>query len=113
MTASDMGSGMYHVAHLFTLTFIQGHTDLNHENNKCSIISETVEAMPMAFSVKIVRSPAKGLHNLCQSHDLDLDLKSQKHMLISMTLTVTLKTFVRLVLLRLLFTSLCVQILQL
>ena len=24
-----------------TFTFIQGHTDLNHENNKCSIISET------------------------------------------------------------------------
>ena len=30
---------------VLTLTFTQGHTDLNHENNKCSIISETVQAM--------------------------------------------------------------------
>ena len=37
------------------LTFIQGHTDLNHEHYKCSIISETVQAMPIKFTVKIVR----------------------------------------------------------
>ena len=30
---------MHHVLIILTLTFIQGHTDLNHENNKCSIIS--------------------------------------------------------------------------
>ena len=29
-------------------------TDLNHENNKCSIISKTVQAMPIMFAVKIV-----------------------------------------------------------
>ena len=29
-----------------TWTFVQGHTDLNHKNNKCSTISETVQAMP-------------------------------------------------------------------
>ena len=33
----------------------QGRTDLNNENNKCSIISETVQAMPIKFAVKIVR----------------------------------------------------------
>ena len=32
-TASDMV--MYHVLIILTLAFIQGHTDLNHENNKC------------------------------------------------------------------------------
>ena len=30
---------------ILTLTFIQGHTDINQENNKCQIISETVQAM--------------------------------------------------------------------
>ena len=41
MTASDMI--MHHVLITLTLTFIQGHTDLNHENNKC-LISENVQA---------------------------------------------------------------------
>ena len=31
-----------------------GHTDLNYEN-KCSIISETFQAMPVKFAVKMVR----------------------------------------------------------
>ena len=39
-TASD--KGMHDVLIVLTLTFTQGHTYLNHENNKCSIISETV-----------------------------------------------------------------------
>ena len=30
---------MHHVVIILTLTFIQGHTDHNHESNKCSIIS--------------------------------------------------------------------------
>ena len=34
---------------------IQGHTYLNHKNNKCSIISETVQAPPITFAVKIIR----------------------------------------------------------
>ena len=50
VTASDMK--MHHV--LIILSFIQGHTYLNHENNICSIISETVEAMPIMSAVKIV-----------------------------------------------------------
>ena len=53
MTTSDMR--MYHVLIKLTLTFIQGHTNLNHENNKGLIISETIQAMAMAFAVRIVR----------------------------------------------------------
>ena len=34
---------------------IEGRTDLNHKNNKCSVISETVQAIPIKFAVKIVR----------------------------------------------------------
>ena len=52
-TASDMG--MHSVLIILTLTFIQGHTDLNHENNQCFIISETIQGMPIKFAVKIVR----------------------------------------------------------
>ena len=40
---------------ILTSTFIQGHTDLNHENNNCLNISETIQAMPINFAVKIVR----------------------------------------------------------
>ena len=48
---------MNHVFIILTLTFIQlqGRTNLNHENNKCSIISETVRGMPINFAVKVVR----------------------------------------------------------
>ena len=52
-TASDMR--MHHVLIILTLTSIQGHKDLNHENNKCSIISETVQGMPIKFAVKTVQ----------------------------------------------------------
>ena len=53
VTASDML--MHHVLIILTLTFIQGHTDLyvNHEKNKCLIISEIVQAVHI--TVKIVR----------------------------------------------------------
>ena len=47
--------GMHHVLIILTLSFTQGHTDLNHENNKCLIISETIAAMPIKFAVKIVQ----------------------------------------------------------
>ena len=40
---------------ILTLTFIQGHTDLNHENNKWFIISETVHPMRINIVVKIIR----------------------------------------------------------
>ena len=52
MTASDMG--MHHVLIMLTLTFIQGHTDLDHENNKCLNISEIIQAMHVKFAVKMV-----------------------------------------------------------
>ena len=52
VTASDII--MHHVLIILTLTFVQGHTDLNNEN-KCLIISETVQTMPIKFAVKIVR----------------------------------------------------------
>ena len=38
---------------ILTMTFIQGHKDFNHENNKCLIISETIQAMPIKIKVKI------------------------------------------------------------
>ena len=44
-TASDMR--MHDV-------LIVGHTYLNHEDNKCSIISDTVQAIPIKFAMKIV-----------------------------------------------------------
>ena len=53
VTASDMR--MHHVLMALTLAFIQGHRDLNNEKSKCSIISETFQAMPIRFAVKIIR----------------------------------------------------------
>ena len=53
VTASDML--MHHVLIILTLIFIQGHADLNHKNNKCSIISETVQAISIKLAVKLVR----------------------------------------------------------
>ena len=53
VTVSDMS--MHHVFIIFTFTFIQGHTDLNHENNNVLIISETIQAMPIMIVVKVVR----------------------------------------------------------
>ena len=53
VTASDML--MHHVLIILTLTFIQGHTDLNHENNKCMIISNIIQALPITFAAMIVR----------------------------------------------------------
>ena len=46
---------MHHMLITLTLIIIQGHIDLNHENIKWSIISETVQPIPIKFAVKIVR----------------------------------------------------------
>ena len=67
---------MHHVFMTLTLTFIQGHTDLNHDNTKCVIISDTVQAMPIKFAVK-VGSPTKGLYDSCQPDQFDLHSRSQ------------------------------------
>ena len=53
VTASD--TRMHHVLIILALTFIQVDTDQNHENNKCFIISETIQAMLIKFAVEIVR----------------------------------------------------------
>ena len=53
ITASDMR--VHHVLIILTLIFTQGHTDLNPKNNKCSIIPETIQAMPITFAANIVR----------------------------------------------------------
>ena len=53
VTVSDML--MHHVLTILTMTFIQGHTNLIHENNKCEIISETVRAIPVKFALKTTR----------------------------------------------------------
>ena len=46
---------MHHVFIIWTLNSIQDHTDLNHENKNCSIIFETIQTMPIKFTVKIFR----------------------------------------------------------
>ena len=54
-TVTASGMVMHHVLIILTLTFTHGHTDLNHENNKCLIISEHIQAIPIKCAVKIVR----------------------------------------------------------
>ena len=75
VTASDML--MHLVLIIFTLTFIQGHTDLNHENNKCLIISETVQAIPVTFAVKIDYIVQVYIIIFFQSADFALHSRSQ------------------------------------
>ena len=70
VAASDML--MHHMLIILTLTFIQGHTDLDHENNKCLIISETIQAMPIKFAVMMVRLKVIKIWDHYQSDDLDL-----------------------------------------
>ena len=88
VTASDMR--MQHVLIIMTLTFSQGHTDLNHENNKCLIISETVQAMPITFAVKIVQLKVYVIFS--QSNDLALHSRSQLHLKFDKCLTCTSST---------------------
>ena len=53
VTASDML--MHHLLTILTLTFIQDHSGLDHENKKClNIISEIVQAIPIKFAVRAV-----------------------------------------------------------
>ena len=46
---------LHHVLIILTMTVIQAHTALNHESNKCLIISETILVMHIKFAVKVVR----------------------------------------------------------
>ena len=83
VTASDML--MHHVLIIFTLTFIQRHTDLSHENNKGLIISEAIQAMTIKTVVKIVR-----LYDHFQSDDLDFHSRSQVRLKLDYFLTCSL-----------------------
>ena len=58
---------------------------LNHESDKCLLISETVQAMLIMFAVKIVR--LKGRFDHYQSDDLDLHSRSQVHLRLDHFLT--------------------------
>ena len=53
VTASDML--MHHILVVLTLTFIQGHTDVNYEIITVRLFSEVVQAIPITFAVTIVR----------------------------------------------------------
>ena len=66
---------MHHVLIIWTLTFIHGHTELNHENSNYSIISQTVEAIPITLDVEIARLKVYKIFS--QSDDLDLHLRLQ------------------------------------
>ena len=81
VTTSDMV--MHDVLIILTLTFIQDHTHLYYETNKCSSISETVQAIPIKFAVKIVRLNVYII--LSQSNDLALH---QEHNCVSNLTTV-------------------------
>ena len=72
VTASDMA--MHQMLIIVNLTF-RGHTYLNHENLKCSIISETVQGLSIKFALKIVR--LKRYLIFFQSDDLALYSRSQ------------------------------------
>ena len=86
VTALDMR--MHHVLIILTLTFIEGHTDLTHENNECSIISESVQAMPIKFSVKIVRLNVYII--FYPSNDLALHSRPQLRLKLNKCLTCTI-----------------------
>ena len=61
---------------ILTLAFIQGHTDLTpHKNNKYSIISDSVQAMPIKLAMEIVRQKVYIVFS--QSDDIDLHSRSQ------------------------------------
>ena len=55
----------------------QNTQNVHHENNKCLIISEAIQAIPIKFAVKIVRLKGLYLYDHCHSDDLDLHSRSQ------------------------------------
>ena len=72
---------------ILTLAFIQGHTYLNRKNNKGSIISETVPAMPNKLAlVHVIFS---------QSNDLDLHPQSQLRLKLHKCFTCTILVIYR------------------
>ena len=82
---------MHHVLIILSLTFIQGHTILNDDNNKCSIISENVQAIPIKFAVKIARLKGENNNNyiIPQSDDLAFHSRSELRLKLDNCLTCT------------------------
>ena len=64
---------MHHALIVFTLIVIQGHRDLNLDNNTCSFFPETVQAIPITFAVKIVRRKVNIFFS--RSDDFNLSFK--------------------------------------
>ena len=107
VTSSDMR--MHRMLIILTSTFIQGHTNLNHENNKCLLISETIQSMPIKYAVKIVRCQSYAsqtwllfnLHYIGQYLNYYIqtwhDGRRGLDLCMALNLTLTLTTFVRLV----------------
>ena len=62
--------------------------DRTHENNKCLIISETVQAIPIKFAVKIVRQKVYVIFS--QSDDLAVHARSQLRLKVDKCLTCTI-----------------------
>ena len=92
-TVTASGMRMHHVLIILILTFVQGHTVLNREYKKCSIISEIVQPMPITFAVKIVR--LKVYIIFCQFDDLALHSKSQLRLKRDKCLTCTIIAITR------------------
>ena len=88
VTVTALDTRMHQVLIILTLPFIQGHTDLNYDSNKCSITSETVQAVPIKIAVKIVR--LKVHITFSQSDDLALHSRSQVRLKLDKRLTCTI-----------------------
>ena len=54
-TVAASNALMHYMLIILTLTFIQGHTNLNYANNKCLIISKSIQAMTIKFAVRVVQ----------------------------------------------------------
>ena len=83
VTVSDMG--MHHMLIILTLTFIQGHTDLNHENIKK--INHFRNYASNAHQLSCEDSPTTGLYDHYQSDDLDLHSRPQVRLKLDYFLT--------------------------
>ena len=92
VTALDMTT--HRVLIILTLTFIQGHTYLKHEDNKIDYFKNVSSN---AHQVCCEDCPTKGLY-VCQSDELDLRARSQLRLKLDKVLTcsfnvISLKTF--------------------
>ena len=72
VTASDMGMHHVLIIVILTLTFIHSHTYLNHEINKCLIISQIFKQCPSLWDMKglkvYIMTPASMTLTFIQGH---------------------------------------------